>query len=407
MAKPRRQEQSETSGRQSSLLLMARMHTPASAKWSCDAMRHWRRPALLALLLFLVAALASCGNESTESGGGVKTTAEAEIATIQAAIARDLPQDEPTRAKPGRLCEAMRSSDPDAVRQLTASGLDANTEGCHGEPPLFEAVRSAPEMVRILVDEGADVNAKDRYGDPLLRWAIRWSTPAIVKILVEAGADVNARDRWGDSPLKWASLDESDSGKEFLQILLDAGAEVDFPPELPHIRVIDRSDSSITIEVLGSGDVETHYAVRRRNATESEEWVDMEVRGAKGIFEDQRLSEDTTYYYALQACNAVGCSRLSSETVGVTESSGQVSVPEAPSLRGEVLPSFWDTSIELSWNAIDEATFYWVYRINNSTYWEVSAPRTMFNSSDHIASYQVKACNKAGCSPFSNIVTGQ
>ena len=393
---------------------MARIHARLQPKWSRDAMRHCRQPALPALLLFLVAALAGCGNESTNPPGGVKSTAEAEIATIEAAIANARGhREERTRdtPKPGRLCEAIRSRDLNALRQLTDSGIDVNTEGCDGDPPLFQAIRYPSEIVRVLVEAGADVNAKNRYGEPLLHRAIEWSTPEIVRVLVDAGADVNIRDSWGDSAVKVASEEESDSRKEFLQILLGAGAEVDFPPEIRGIRVIGRSDSSLTIEVVGSGDVETHYAVRRRNATESGEWVDMEVRDAKVVFEDQGLSEATTYYYALQACNAAGCSKLSAETGGVTESSGRVSVPDAPSLSAETLPSFldtfFDTRIELSWNAIDGATYYEVYRENASTYWKVSAPRTMLISSDHLASFQVKACNKTGCSPFSNAVTGR
>ena len=290
---------------------------------------------------------------------------------------------------------------------MIASGIDANTERCNGDPPLFQAIRYTPEIVRVLVDAGADVNAKNRYGEPLLHRAIEWGTPEIVRVLVDAGADVNIRDSWGDSPLKVASEEEQDSRKEFLQILLDAGAEVDFPPEMGGIRVIARSDSSLTVEVLGHDGAATYYAVRRRNATESGDWVDMEVRDTDGLFEDQGLNEDTTYYYELQACNGIGCSRWSIEIGGVTESSGQVDAPDAPSLSGETKPSFWDTRIELSWDAVDGATYYEIHRENSSTLWRLSAPETTALFSDHLASYQVKACNKAGCSPSSNTVTGR
>ena len=61
----------------------------------------------------------------------------------------------------------------------------------------------------------------------------------------------------------------------------------------------------------------------------------MEVRYTDGRFEDRGLNAGSTYYYALQACNAVGCSKLSSETGGVTESTALVETPVAPSLDGE------------------------------------------------------------------------
>ena len=96
------------------------------------------------------------------------------------------------------------------------------------------------------------------------------------------------------------------------------------------------------------------------------EWANLEVRDTDGSFEDQGLNPDSTYYYALQACNAAGCSELSLETGGVTESSGQVEPPVAPLLSAEtreVSALFvWNTFIDLSWDAVDGATYYEVYK---------------------------------------------
>ena len=304
---------------------------------------------------------------------------------------------------PVQLCRAISRGRVGEVERLIAANADVGARLCSGNPLLYTAVRvREPEIVRILVDAGADVNARDKDDDPLLYTAVRVREPEIVGILVDAGADVNAKDGWGTSLVKLA-FEENES--EIVRILVDAGAEVDLPPGNPKIKVIYRSDSSLTVWVIGSGGVETHYAVQRRNATESGEWMNMEVPYTDGRFEDQRLNEDSTYYYAVQACNAVGCSRLSHETGGVTESSGRVDPPAAPLLSAETSTRsvlfISITDINLSWNAVGRATYYEVYR-GDELAAQVSAPRTTWWSSDHLASYRVKACNKAGCSPFSN-----
>ena len=283
------------------------------------------------------------------------------------------------------------------------AGADVNAKDSDDDPLLYTAVRGRkPGIVQILLDAGADVNAKDSDDNPLLYTAIDWGYSDIARLLVDAGADVNAKGRWGTSLVEIA-FEENEP--EIVRILVEAGAEVDFPPSVPRIAVIDRSDNSLTIRVYGSIGIETYYAVRRRDATPAGEWVDHEVRDTDGSFEDRGLNANSTYYYALQACNAAGCSELSSETVGMTESSGQVDAPVAPLLRAEtsvVSALFiWNTYIDLSWDAVDGATYYEIYR-GDDLVSSFSAPRTTWSSSDHLASYRVKACNKAGCSPFSN-----
>ncbi len=312
------------------------------------------------------------------------------------------------------LYTAVREDEPEIVRILVDAGADVNARNNSGDPLLYTAVREdEPEIVRILVDAGADVNARNNSGDPLLYTAVREDEPEIVRILVDAGAQVNVRDRWGTSLVKLA-FEEDES--EIVRILVDAGAEVDFPPGDPSIKVIDRSDGSLTVWVTGGGGVETHYAVRRRNAAESGKWVDMEVRYTDGRFEDQGLNGDSTYCYALQTCNAVGCSELSSETGGVTESTAHVEAPVAPSLDGKRVRD--RTIASLSWNRTTGATYYEVYQ-DDEIDAKVSAPQTAVydfapNSSYYgpfhgwtfnKTTYRVKACNKAGCSLFSNSVT--
>ena len=84
------------------------------------------------------------------------------------------------------------------------------------------------------------------------------------------------------------------------------------------------------------------------------------MRYTANRFEDGGLNEGSTYFYALQACNEIGCSGLSDETGGVTEISGQVYPPATPSLRAKT-EVFWyvfsvDTVIHLTWGTVDGAT---------------------------------------------------
>ena len=350
------------------------------------------------------------------------------------------------QAAPNPICQAVASGDVHAVRQIIAAGTDVNARDCGEDPLLHTAVSERdPEMVRLLVEAGADVNARTSRGHPLLYRTVSWGEPGIVGILVNAGADVNASNSWGD-PLLHTAVEEGDTDVvrtllnagadvnardgegtsptrlafeeeefEILRLLLAAGAEVDFPPPAVRIRVVDRSDSSLAIAVAGSRGLETHYALRRRGATASGQWVDLEVRDTDGRFEDRGLAAQSTYHYTLQACNAAGCSESSPATGGVTEASGRANPPAAPSLDGERVPD--RTTASLSWNNIAGATYYRVYQ-DDGLDAEVSAPQTAHidlspNSSFSLfwgwsfdkTVYRVKACNKAGCSPFSNKIT--
>ena len=163
------------------------------------------------------------------------------------------------------------------MRLLVEAGADVNAQDVSGRPPLSTAISDAnAEIVRLLVELGADVNAQDRSGHPPLYTAILGGNAEIVRLLIELGADVNARSRSGDSLIKAAGgrIEDGEPESEIiLQILLDAGGIVDIPPRTPDIRIIDRSDSSLTVQVSRSGSLETYYEVQRRDAAGSGGWM--------------------------------------------------------------------------------------------------------------------------------------
>lgn len=135
-----------------------------------------------------------------------------------------------------------------------------------------------------------------------------------------------------------------------------------------------------------------------------------------GDYRDVGLMPSTVYSYELRACNEVGCSPPT-QTAGLTEAAGPVAIPSAPSIRGEKIDvSMGTDTAELTWGKVDRATYYRVYqsdRRNEKLDAEVSAPGTSYrdrspNSSwgaFYTTTYRVKACNKAGCSAFSESVT--
>ena len=388
-------------------------------------------------LLFVLVMAACSSNESAP----VSTLSSRATPTAQA----NIPTPGPTPSS--ELVRAIDSRDYDTVKRLIAAGADVNARDNYDRPLLQRAINEGnAEIVQLLVDAGADVNVRYRQGPPLYtaigednarivrilldagadanarddndltphHTAVIKGNSRIVRILLDSGADVNARDS-ADNPPLYTAVDFFNS--DIVQILLDAGAEVSFPPNAPRgIKVVNRSETSLTIALTlwGEGIIETHLQVRRRNDTESGEWVDKEVHDTNGSIEDHGLNEDSTYYYAIRACNAIGCSGFTSETGGVTESSGQVDPPAAPlgveGLKFSVGGDSDDAGVE--WTAVEKATYYKVYQEDDLDD-EISAPQTSYRDySPNIfffafatTSYRVRACNKAGCSPFSDIVT--
>ena len=132
---------------------------------------------------------------------------------------------------------------------------------------------------------------------------------------------------------------------------------------------------------------------------------------------DRGLDPDTTYYYTAKSCNSCGCSNFAVNAVGViTESDGPVSVPSTPTgFIGRKVSVTGPDHAEVSWQSSPGATFYQVYQgTPGGSEWELDAevsapateyrdysPNTFLGGFDD-TSYRVRACNKAGCSEFTN-----
>ncbi len=192
-------------------------------------------------------------------------------------------------------------------------------------------------------------------------------------------------------------------------------ATPEWPPGFPprNLYVVDRTESSLTV-VWNAKSQATYYDVQRSSSAEGEYTIVATEVAALG-FVDQGLQADSVYYYSVRACNHLGCTEFADDPVaGVTESDADVEVPAAPkdvqfvTKKDDVLP---DRDV-VTWTAVEDATSYEVYRAGD---WltTVSAPLTISSHTDLVRSlrrtlshssapnYQVRACNKAGCSSLS------
>ena len=163
-------------------------------------------------------------------------------------------------------------------------------------------------------------------------------------------------------------------------------------PDAP--RVVTQSDSAVSITwnaVLGA----THYNLYR---SETSGGTFAQVGGDISItrYRDDNLSEDTPYYYQLEACNGDECSG----------SSPEVSVTTAPMQSTPTAATQNNGAISIVWSAVAGATHYNLYRskTNDGSFTQIGGEIT---ATDYVDSnldantsyyYRLEVCNDNGCS---------
>ena len=182
------------------------------------------------------------------------------------------------------------------------------------------------------------------------------------------------------------------------------------PPSSPprSISVVDRTSHSLT--VTWSSSVRARSYELQRSPSERRDYSIVASGIAATKFVDQGLEPDSVYYYTVRACNHLGCSGLAGDEVGgVTESAGAVDIPRVPSAVKVVKKEVFGPDIDaVTWAGVRGATYYEVFRAGELLN-EISAPRNRSSHTDMGRSfgvsfskrYQVRACNKAGCSALS------
>ena len=112
---------------------------------------------------------------------------------------------------------------------------------------------------------------------------------------------------------------------------------------------------------------------------------------------DSGLDPNTEYFYQLEACNSGGCSGRSAEFSAATRVSPPVLTVVAQS----------DSEIEVTWDAVQDATVYNLYRstVSGGEYAQIGedlSTLTLYTDSGLSAYteyfYQMEACNSGGCS---------
>ena len=181
------------------------------------------------------------------------------------------------------------------------------------------------------------------------------------------------------------------------------------PVSSPWLSVVDRTETSLTV-VWSVPVFTTHCDVQRSDSKDGEYAIVATSVATLGLV-DEGLQPDNVYYYLVRACNHLGCTEFDDDPVaGVTESDADVDAPPVPKdvevvrKKVEVFPDV----DEVTWTAVEGATYYEVYRAGDRLT-AVSAPLTISSHTDlgrsfefsFGAHYQVRACNKAGCSPLS------
>ncbi len=147
---------------------------------------------------------------------------------------------------------------------------------------------------------------------------------------------------------------------------------------------------------------------------------------------DRGLQPSAIYYYRVNACNDSGCYAGSGQAGGLTEAQGPVDPPTAPTgfHAEKVDVSGLPDDARVFWEAVAGATYYEVWQGADPSQpftfdMEISAPmlptcpgvegsgrgcyydphpNTDLDGFD-TTSYRVRACNKAGCSPFTETIT--
>ncbi len=123
-----------------------------------------------------------------------------------------------------RLIDAVKKSDPKAVRSLLAQHVSVNASEADGSTALhWAAQRDNLEIADLLIAAGADVKAATRYNITPLSLACTNGNAALIEHLLKAGADPNGTSEEGQTALMTAAL----TGKvDAVKLLLGRGANV-------------------------------------------------------------------------------------------------------------------------------------------------------------------------------------
>ena len=127
------------------------------------------------------------------------------------------------------LHKAARHGDHETVAACIRAGAEVNIVNNVLQSPLFRASKFGnAECVQLLIQAGAKVNLNDRDGcTPIMKTAERGKEECL-KLLIAAGANVNSLNSNNQTALFRATIKGSATRIGTVNILLEAGADVNF-----------------------------------------------------------------------------------------------------------------------------------------------------------------------------------
>ena len=197
-------------------------------------------------------------------------------------------------------------------------------------------------------------------------------------------------------------------------------------PFIPTLWITGRTSDSLTVELVEPkwwSDTETQvdssYQIHVSQSPEGPYSLVMsDIDTGTHVVGD--LQPSAVYYLVLLVCDEIGCSQV--VAVATTESDGPMDAPSTPAdFRGEKIDiAERPDNARLTWNAVDGATYYELWKGSDpdlpfelliqisapleAQFFDISPNRTTFGEYS-LTSWKVRACNKAGCSAFTNTVT--
>lgn len=172
-----------------------------------------------------------------------------DIDTVRTLIAKQVEINAPAGLTNRRtaLQEAVKTRNVRLVQLLLGAGADANARpgDMYENTALQEAIVGANnlELVQILLDAGADPNVppNKRFTTTLLQRAALNNDSALARILLDAEAAVNVISEDCGTALQTAAQSYN---IELVQMLLDAGADVDAPAGKLYLTALDAAAES-------------------------------------------------------------------------------------------------------------------------------------------------------------------
>lgn len=142
-----------------------------------------------------------------------------------------------------KLCEAVMDGDLATIEKLVESGVELNARGRDGMTPLlFSLVGLNKTGLERLLTHGANPNLQTKNKDSFMRYAARASDSAYLKMGLENGGDPNLRGKMDRTLLFEVAMENNDTVKNNLQLLLDRGADID---------AVDKSQETAAMAAAG------------------------------------------------------------------------------------------------------------------------------------------------------------